>query len=122
MFNDGVTTIKPGHQTTGNVRMIWSDEWSFTLHQEEFTFGEHPRKPTVPMTGFNSEAWGRFCDGFGSSIMVQHFVGPIITFHGQITAKEYMDRLGNQVHPMRQTLFSNSNAVFQDDSDPIHTV
>jgi hypothetical protein len=29
--NDGVTTIKPGHQTTGNTRVIWSDESSFTL-------------------------------------------------------------------------------------------
>jgi hypothetical protein len=29
--NDGVTTIKPGHQTTGNACMVWSDESSFTL-------------------------------------------------------------------------------------------
>jgi hypothetical protein len=29
--NDGVTTIKPGHQTTGKARVIWSDESSFTL-------------------------------------------------------------------------------------------
>jgi hypothetical protein len=29
--NDGVTTIKPGHQTNGNARVIWSDETSFTL-------------------------------------------------------------------------------------------
>jgi hypothetical protein len=29
--NDGVTTIKPGHQTTGNARVIWSDGSSFTL-------------------------------------------------------------------------------------------
>jgi hypothetical protein len=27
----GVTTIKPGHRTTGNARVIWSDESSFTL-------------------------------------------------------------------------------------------
>jgi hypothetical protein len=27
------------------------------------------------------------------------------------------DRLGNQVHPMIQTLFPNNNAVFQDDND-----
>jgi hypothetical protein len=32
-----------------------------------------------------------------------------------------MDSLGNQVHPMIQTLFPNNNAVFQDDSAPIHT-
>jgi hypothetical protein len=30
-INDSVTTIKPGHQTTGNMRMIWSDESSFML-------------------------------------------------------------------------------------------
>jgi hypothetical protein len=30
-MNDGVTTIKPGHQTTGNAQVIWSDESSFTL-------------------------------------------------------------------------------------------
>jgi hypothetical protein len=28
---DGVTTIKPGKQTTGNLCVIWSDESSFTL-------------------------------------------------------------------------------------------
>jgi hypothetical protein len=29
--NDGVTTIKPGQQTTGNARVMWSDESTFTL-------------------------------------------------------------------------------------------
>jgi hypothetical protein len=28
---DGVTTAKPGHQTTGNALLIWSDELFFTL-------------------------------------------------------------------------------------------
>jgi hypothetical protein len=32
-----------------------------------------------------------------------------------------MDRLGNQVQPMIQTLFLN-NAMFQDDNVPLHTV
>jgi hypothetical protein len=32
-----------------------------------------------------------------------------------------VDRLGNQVHPTIQTLFPNNDAVFQDDSAPIHT-
>jgi hypothetical protein len=31
-----------------------------------------------------------------------------------------MDRLGNQVHPMIQTLFPNNDAVFQDDSALIY--
>jgi hypothetical protein len=29
--NDGVTTIKYGHQTAGTAGVIWSDESSFTL-------------------------------------------------------------------------------------------
>jgi hypothetical protein len=31
-----------------------------------------------------------------------------------------VDRLGNQVHPIIQTLFRN-DAVFKDDSAPLHT-
>jgi hypothetical protein len=29
--NDGVTIIKPGYRTTGNIHVIWSDELPFTL-------------------------------------------------------------------------------------------
>jgi hypothetical protein len=47
-------------------------------------------------------------------------VGPIITLHGRITAREYVDSLGNQVHPMIQMLFPN-DTVFQGDNAPIHT-
>jgi hypothetical protein len=43
-------------------------------------------------------------------------VGPIITIHGKITAKEYPDRLGYQMHPMSETLFLNGDAVFQNDN------
>jgi hypothetical protein len=32
-----------------------------------------------------------------------------------------VDGLGNQAHPMIQTLFPNNDAVFQDDSAPINT-
>jgi hypothetical protein len=49
-------------------------------------------------------------------------VGPFITLHGRITARKYMDRFGNQMHPMIQTLFPNNNAAFKDDIAPIHTV
>jgi hypothetical protein len=72
------------------------------------------------MAGFKSEAWVRFCHGLGRNIVVHYSVGPIITLHGRITAREYVDRLGNQVHPMIQTLFLNNDALFQDDSAPIH--
>jgi hypothetical protein len=53
--------------------------------------------------------------------MVQYSVGPIITLHDRLAAREYVDRLGNEVHPMIQTLFLNNDAVFQDDDAPIHT-
>jgi hypothetical protein len=59
----------------------------------------------------------------GGSVMVWatiswYSVGPIITFHVRITAKEYVDRLGNQVHPMIQTLFPNNDALLQYDKPP----
>jgi hypothetical protein len=62
-----------------------------------------------------------FCNVLGSNIAVQYSVGPIITLHGRITARKYVDMLGNQVHPMVQTLFPNRDAVFQEDTAPIHT-
>jgi hypothetical protein len=48
-------------------------------------------------------------------------VDAIVTFHDRITAREYVDSLGNQAHLMIQTLFLNNNAVFQEDSGPVHT-
>jgi hypothetical protein len=63
---------------------------------------------------------GSFYDGFGSNIVVQFSVGPIITVHGRITAREYVDKLGNQVHPKIQTLFPNNDVVFEDENAPIH--
>jgi len=46
--------------------------------------------------------------------------GPVNTQNGQITASEYVDILGNQVYLMAQ-MFPNNDAVFQDDSSPMHT-
>jgi hypothetical protein len=73
------------------------------------------------MPGSNSETQGTFCDDLCNSIVVQHSACPINTLHDQITARVYLDRLITQVHPMIQALFPNKNAVFQDDSAPIHT-
>jgi hypothetical protein len=114
MFN-GVMTIKLGHQTNGN-----------SLHavpyiRKSLRLDSTQRSLQSVMPGSNSETLGRLCDGLGSNIMVQYSVGPIITFHGLVTSRDYVDRLGDQGHPMIQTLFPNSDAVFQDDSAPIHT-
>jgi hypothetical protein len=74
------------------------------------------------MADSNSETWGRFCDGLGSYITAQYSVGLIVTLHGRNTAREYFDRLGNQVHPMIQMFFLSNDAVFHDNSAPINAV
>jgi hypothetical protein len=95
-------TIQPGCQISGNVCVIWSDESSFTLFPTSGTV----YVLRIPKEAYDqeskSETRGMFCDDLDSNIMVQCFVGPIITLHGQLTAREYVDRLGNQVHPMIQ--------------------
>jgi hypothetical protein len=40
---------------------------------------------------------------------------PLSPFTAEFTARKYVDRLGNQVHSVIQTLFLNNNAVFPDD-------
>jgi hypothetical protein len=92
-----VTSIKPGHQTTGNVRMIRSHELSFTLflHQEEYTFGEHPRKaynpeclvPTVKYGAGSAMVW---------AVISWCSVVPIIILHGQIIARKYVNIIFEQ--------------------------
>jgi hypothetical protein len=114
---NGVTTTKPGHETWKRARDI--DRW-VVLHavpyiRKSLSLGT-PKEPCNPecLPGSDSETVGRFCDGLGSNICS---VGPFITSHGRIIARENVDRLGNQVHPMiLQTLFPNSDAVFQDDT------
>jgi hypothetical protein len=53
--------------------------------------------------------------------VLQYSVGPIVSLHARITAREYVDRLGNQVYLVIQTLSPNSDAVFQEGNAPIHT-
>jgi hypothetical protein len=98
-INNGVTTIKPGYQTTGNMHVIWSDKSSslpFPTSGRVYVCWTPKAAYNPECLGSNSETWGKLCDGLGSNSMVQNSVGPIITLHGQITAREYMDRLGNQ--------------------------
>jgi hypothetical protein len=102
--NDGVTTIIPGHETTGNASVIWSDESSVTLFPTagRVYVWRTPKETYNPecITGSDTETKGRFSDVLGNNS-----AGSIITLHGQITSSEYVDRLSNQVHPMIQTLF-----------------
>jgi hypothetical protein len=96
--------------------VIWSNESSFTL----FPTSGRVYTWRTPKEAYNLE----FLFPTGSAMVWAavswYSVGPIITFHGQISARKYVDRLGNLVHPMIQTLFPNNDAVFQDDNAPIH--
>jgi hypothetical protein len=113
MRNDGVMTIKPGHQTTGNVCVLHAVPYIKNSLRLENTQGNLQSG----MPGFNSETRGRFCDGLGSNIVVQYSVGPIIILHGPITATECVNRLDNQLHPMIQSSPKN-DAVFMTTMPP----
>jgi hypothetical protein len=41
--------------------------------------------------------------------VVQYPVGPIITLHGQIDVRYYVDRLGNQMHLVNRKLIPKNN-------------
>jgi len=60
------------------------------------------------------EAYKSECLGGGSSILV-------FCWSYRITASDYMDILGNQVHPVIHMLLPNNDEIFQDDHVPIHT-
>jgi hypothetical protein len=64
-MNDGVTPIKPGHQTTGYA-VLHTVIYSRTSLCLENAQGSLP----YGMPGSNSETRGRFCVGFGSGILV----------------------------------------------------
>jgi hypothetical protein len=103
-----------------NVHVMWPDESSFTLFLALWGvyIWRRPREiynlkclaPTVKHEGsmmvWTAISWYR--------------VGAIITFHGLITAREYVNRF-SQMHPIIQTLFQNNDAGFQGNSVPIHT-
>ena len=44
----------------------------------------------------------------------------IISLHGRINSRDYLEILSNQVHPMVQAMFPEGNAIFQDNNAPIH--
>ena len=51
----------------------------------------------------------------------RYSAGHTITLDGRITANDYVDILGNQVHTTYQMLLHTNHAIFQDDNSPIHT-
>jgi hypothetical protein len=68
--------------------------------------------PTVKHGGGSGMIW---------TATSRYSAGHTITLNGRITASDYVDILGNRVHPMVQMLFPDNDAIFQDDSSPIRT-
>ena len=78
-----------------------------------------------PKEAYNPECLVPNVEAGGGSVMIWtatswYSAGPIITLNGRITASDYVDILGNQVHSLVQMLFPNNDAVFQDDNLAIH--
>ena len=46
---------------------------------------------------------------------------PTVALHGRINSKDYLNILGDYVHPMVQALFADGDGIFQDDNAPKHT-
>jgi hypothetical protein len=59
----------------------------------------------------NRETWGRGSVMIWTAILL-YSVHPITTLHGRITSKEYVDILGNQVHPMIKIIFKKKTMQF----------
>jgi hypothetical protein len=80
--------------------------------------GEHPKK------AYNPECLLPIAQHGGGSVMIWAAIvwnSAGRTLSDRITASDYVDILGNQVHPMVQLLFPNNDAIFQDGNSPIHT-
>jgi hypothetical protein len=102
-----------------------SDDWKYVIWSDESSFTLYPTSDRIyvwrtPKETYKPEWLVPTVKHEGGSVMIWAAVRwyPIIT--GRIIAPDYVDILGNQVHAMVQMLFPN-NAIFQDDSSPIHT-
>jgi hypothetical protein len=83
--NDGVKTIKHGHQTTAKALVIWPD---VPYIRKDLLLENAQGSLQSGMPCSNSDTRGRFCVGLGSSIAVQYSVDLIITLDEQNTACE----------------------------------
>ena len=50
-----------------------------------------------------------------------NFLGPIFALHGRINSKDYLNILGDHVHPIVQVLFLDGHGIFQDDNASMHS-
>jgi len=85
---------------------------SFCLENTQEAYNTECLVPTVKCGGGSMMMW---------AAISWYSARPVITLNGRITASDYMHILGNDVHPVVQQLFPNSDVVFQDDISPIRT-
>jgi hypothetical protein len=69
--------------------------------------------PTVKHGGGSGMIW---------AVTSRYSAGHTITLNGRNTVSDYVDILGNQVHPVVQVFFPDNDAIFQEDDSPKHTV
>jgi hypothetical protein len=116
---DVVMIIKPGSLIIINTSYGQMSRPSYSSkRQAGFMFGVWQRKPIVLQCLIPTVKHG------SGSVMIWAAVswylpGSIIDPDGQITARDYVDIVSNQVHPTVQ-MFPKSDAIFQDDHSPIH--
>jgi hypothetical protein len=74
----------------------------------------------TPKEGYNPECLVSTVK-HGRAAISWYSASHIITLNGRITTSDYVDILGNHVHPTVQMLFVNNDAIFQDDNSPTHS-
>ena len=108
-----------------------SDDWKHIIRSGESSCTLFPTSGRVyvcrtPKEAYNPECLVPNVKHRGGSVMMWaaiywYSAGLIITLNGRTTSNDYVDILGNQVHPTMRMLLNN-DAVFQDEIPPPHTV
>jgi hypothetical protein len=77
----------------------------------------------MPMEAYNPECLVPSVNHGSGSLMIgwQYLGILLVPLNGRITASDYVDLLGNQVHPVVKMLFIRNDAIFQDDGLSINT-
>jgi len=106
-----------------------SDDWKYIIWSYVLSFTLFPTSGwvyvwTSPKDIHNPACLVPVVKHGARSVMIWAAISSILLvlylFWSQITASDYVDILGSQLHPMIQVLFPNNDTIFQDDL-PIHT-
>jgi hypothetical protein len=112
--------------------MVWwsqtwtSAEWKYAIWWDESSFILFPASGWTHDEAYNSECLVQTVKHGGSSMMIWaaiswYSAGPIIKCEWSNYCQDNVDSVCDQVNTMVQMLLTNNDAVFQDDSSPVHT-